>query len=117
MEVSEKRKFKRLGAKFGVSCIVINSIKGQFQTGSTINVSTGGLYFETSSDTFKQGSLLKIHLTIPPKTGILEFGGTISGFAKVLRTEPLGDLNRRDYTISGKQGVALEFCRSPKFCI
>lgn len=118
MEVSEKRKFKRLGAKFDISCIEIGANREQLKIGSTINVSTGGLYFETSADTFEQGSLLKVHLTIPPKTGLLECGGKISGFAKVLRTEPLDDLNQEEvHAISGKQGVALEFCRPPKLCI
>jgi hypothetical protein len=117
MDVSERRKFKRLEAKFDISCIEIDSINKQFQIGNVVNVSPGGLYFETSADAFKQGSLLKVHLTIPPKLGLLEFGGKISGFAKVLRIDPLGDFIRGGHAISGKQGVALEFCRPPKLCI
>jgi len=76
-------------------------------SGYTLNVSTGGLYFETEAGIFEQGNLLKVELDIPPTSGLLEFGGKIAGFARVLRTD----------SASGKYGVALQFCRPPKLSV
>ena len=49
----------------------------------------GGVYFETSSKIFEPGNFVKIDMSIPPTDGLLEFGGRVSGFAKVLRTHCL----------------------------
>jgi hypothetical protein len=107
MDRSEKRRHKRLGAKYNLSCRKVGSTANISYDGHTVNVSTGGLYFEITTDTFEQGNLLKVELSIPPTSGLLEFGGKIAGFAKVLRT---------DSTSCG-YGVALQFCRSPKLSI
>jgi hypothetical protein len=107
MDRSEKRRYKRLGAQYNISCRKVGSTAHISYDGHTINVSPGGLYFETATGIFEQGNLLKVELSIPPTSGLLEFGGKIAGFAKVLRT----DLS------SGRCGVAVEFCRPPKLCI
>ena len=107
MDRSEKRRHKRLGAKYILSCRQVGSNRSIFYHGYTLNVSTGGLYFETTTDKFKQGNLLKVELSIPPTSGLLEFGGKIAGFAKVLRTD----------SVAGRHGVALQFCRTPKLSI
>lgn len=109
MDSSEKRKFKRLPITLDLSCRKVGSETEQLHKGCTVNVSPGGLYFETADDAFRPGNLLKVELSIPPTAGLLEFGGRISGFGRVLRTgaKPQSD----------KYGVALEFCRSPKLCI
>ena len=107
MDQSEKRRHKRLWTKYDISCRKVGSTANISYDGRTLNISTGGLYFETATDTFEQGNLLKVELSIPPTSGLLEFGGKIAGFAKVLRTD----------SASGGYGVALQFCRPPKLCI
>lgn len=107
MDRTEKRKHRRLGANYHISCRKVGSTENRAYDGFTANVSLGGLYFETSSDTFEQGNLLKVELSIPPTSGLLEFGGKIAGFATVLRTDKAAD----------RFGVALQFCRPPKLCI
>ena len=113
MDGSEKRRFARLGADFNLSCSKIGVSVEHFYSGRTINVSPGGLYFQTEADTFEPGNLLKVDLSVPPTSGLLEFGGRISGFGRVLRTETIKEI------MPGKKGcgVALEFCRSPKLCV
>jgi hypothetical protein len=116
MEDTERRKYKRLGVKFDISCREVGSATEQSHTGCTVNVCPGGLYFETESATFKPGSLLQVELSIPPKRGLLEFGGKLSGFARVLRTDNIYEsAGVKDLTF-GKYGVALQFCQSPKLC-
>lgn len=117
MEGTERRKYKRLGAKFDISCREVGSAAERAYIGCTVNVSPGGLYFETESATFKQGSLLEVELSIPPRRGLLEFGGRISGFARVLRTDNIYDSARGTNLSSEIFGVAVQFCRSPKLCM
>ena len=107
MDRLEKRRHKRLGVSYNLSCRKVGSTGNITYDGHTVNVSTGGLYFETARDTFEQGELLKVELSIPPTSGLLEFGGKIAGFAKVLRTD----------SACGRYGVALQFCRPPKLRI
>jgi hypothetical protein len=86
MKRSEKRKFELLPVTLDLSCRKVSSTAEKSHAGCTVNVSPGGLYFETTNDVFKPGNLLKVELSIPPTTGLLEFGGRISGFGRVLRT-------------------------------
>ena len=109
MDGPEKRKFKRLSITLDLSCRKIGSETETLHKGYTTNVSPGGLYFETADDAFTPGNLLKVELSIPPTAGLLEFGGRISGFGRVLRAGTESQ--------SGKYGVALEFCRPPRLCI
>ena len=107
MDRAEKRRHKRQEASYIISCRKVGSTGNTTYHGEIKNVSSGGLYFETETDKFVQGNLLQIELSIPPTSGLLEFGGKIAGFAKVLRAE----------TTSGKYGVALQFCNPPKLRI
>jgi hypothetical protein len=107
MDRTEKRRHRRLGADYNISCRKVGSTDNKAYGGITLNVSPGGLYFKTDTDTFERGSLLKVELSIPPTSGLLEFGGKIAGVAKVLRTD----------STSGRFGVALQFCQSPKLDI
>lgn len=109
MDSSEKRKFKRLPMILDLSCRKVGTETEKLYKGHTVNVSPGGLYFETAEDSFETGHLLKVELSIPPTAGLLELGGRISGFGRILRTNAKLQ--------SGKYGVAVEFCRSPKLCI
>lgn len=107
MDRTEKRSHRRLGVNYNISCRKVGSAEDRVYDGLTANVSTGGLYFQTSSDVFEKGNLLKVELSIPPTSGLLEFGGKIAGFAKVLRTD----------SAAGRFGVALQFCHAPKLCV
>lgn len=117
MERLEKRKHKRLGARYNISCRKVGSVTDKAYDGCTVNVSCGGLYFETTADTFEQGNLLKVELSIPPTSGLLEFGGKVAGFAKVLRTDNIFDSTTDTDLSSSRYGIALQFCRPLKLCI
>ncbi len=116
MRRSEKRKYRRLPIKLDLSCRKVGSAAGKLYIGSTVNVSPGGLYFETAAGTFKPGSLLEIKLSIPPTAGLLEFGGRISALARVLRANSICDSHTDSNLSPDRYGVALEFCRPPKLC-
>ena len=117
MGSSEKRKYKRVAIKLDLSCRKVGLTAKKFHTGCTVNVSPGGLYFETAADVFKPGNLLKVELSIPPTAGLLEFGGSISGLGKVLRIHTISGSRTDTDLPSVRSGVALEFCQSPKLCM
>jgi hypothetical protein len=117
MDRAERRKFKRLPITLDLSCRKVVLAAEQLHTGCTVNVSSGGLYFMTANDVFEPGSLLKVELSVPPTTGLLEFGGRISGFGRVLRTCRLCGSHANTNSYSERYGVAVEFCRSPKLCM
>ena len=114
MNVSDKRKYKRLTIKLDLSYRKADSTSKKSHTGCTVNVSPGGLYFETAADVFKPGSLLKVELSIPPTSGLLEFGGSISGLGKILRTHTISGSRTDTELPSVRSGVALEFCQPLK---
>jgi len=117
MDTPERRGFRRVGAELDISFNEVGTEAKQHYIGRTVNVSPGGLYFQTSADIFKprnlpQDTLFKVELSIPPTKGLLEFGGRIAGFAKLLRTCKISDS-----LLSDNYGVALEFCQSPKMSV
>ena len=117
MDRPEKRTHRRLDAQYDISCRKVGSSVDKSYMGCTANVSSGGLYIETVANVFERGDLLKVELAVPPTPGLLEFGGKIAGFAKVLRADNISDGSESKRSPSGKYGVALEFCRPPKLCL
>jgi hypothetical protein len=119
---SEKRKHQRLPIGLDLSCHEIGSTSEKWHSGRTMNVSPGGLYFQTDSGAFKPGNLLNVELSVPPTTGLLEYGGRVSGFARVLRADDIGPaesgpgLFRSGGLSSARYGVAAEFCQPLKLC-
>ena len=119
---SEKRKYQRLPIRLDLLCRKVGSTSERWHSGCMMNVSPGGLYFQTDSGAFKPGNLLDVKLSIPPTTGLLEYGGRISGFARVLRADDIGsaeDRPARPHRLglsSARYGVAAEFCHSLKLC-
>jgi hypothetical protein len=105
----ERRRHKRLLVKYDLLCHEVDSKTSQPCIGQTINVSPGGLYFETSSSEFSLGSLLQVELSIPPTHGELEFGGRISGFGKVVRACRIHSLTSNNVPDSKLYGIALQF--------
>ena len=117
MSSSEKRKYRRLPIKLDLSCHKTGSTREKFHTGCTVNVSPGGLYFESEADVFKPGNMLKVELSIPPTAGLLEIGGSISGLGRILRIQTICDSHADTDLHSARSGVALEFCQPLKLCV
>ena len=116
MDGFERRRHRRLGASFDLSCRKVGIPAEQFCTGCTVNVAPGGLYFEATETVFEPGDLAEVRLSVPPTASLLERGGMIAGPARVLRTDNLRRSHIRGQ-LAAVQGVAVEFCRPPKLCI
>jgi hypothetical protein len=60
----------------------------------------------------RDGELLSVEMSVPAATeGLLDFGGSFSSYARVVRT---GDTPRPN---DPDNAIALEFCDSPKLRI
>ncbi len=113
----DKRRHRRLRLPYHMSCRKVGSKADKTYSGRAVNVSTGGLYFETAGELFGRDDLLKVALEIPPTAGQLEFGGKLTGYANVLRAERILDNHASADSASNKYGVAVQFCRPPKLCL
>lgn len=109
MDSAKERRFhQRLPLRLNVLCQTVGLSSGKSYTGSTIDVSTGGMLVEVNESGLDEGQLLSIEMSVPPTTGLVEYGGRFSSYARVCRV-----LERRDD--SSAKAVALEFCDSPHF--
>lgn len=117
MDRPERRRDRRQGANFDVSFFKVGSTINEPYGGHTVNVGPGGLYVEATARTVEPGDILRIELLIPPTPGLLEFGGKIAAFAKVLRADHIGGDIAAGNSTYNEYGVALQFCERPKLCI
>jgi hypothetical protein len=76
----------------------------------TINVSTGGLYFETLSDEVRPGQRLELELTVPPGDGHFPYQGRVMADAEVIRVHDLPPkLTAEGMAHLARKGVAASF--------
>ena len=75
----------------------------------TINVSTGGVYFETAADDIQVGDCLSLQLAVPADDGRFPPNGKISTVAKVVRTKAINDPATKKGLPFTRYGVAAQF--------
>lgn len=105
----ERRVHKRFPLKLSIFCQKIGHSGGKLLHGKTVNVSPGGILVEMKSSDLKNGELLCVEMSVPPTEGLLDFGGSFSGYARVVRSG-----NHQDTEEIPEKVVALEFCDLPK---
>ncbi|MEN8127795.1 MAG: PilZ domain-containing protein [Planctomycetota bacterium] len=106
----DRRVHKRLPLKLTIFCQRVGLSGGKLIPGKTVNVSPGGILVEMKADDLKHGELLSVEMSVPPTEGLLDFGGSFSSYARVVRSG-----NHQDNEESSEKIVALEFCDSPTF--
>jgi hypothetical protein len=108
----DRRRHNRIPLKLSISCQRVGHISGRLYTGRTINVSPGGLLVEMKSDDLQEGELLSVEMTVQPTEGLLDFGGSFSSYARVIRNR--ADVKAALAEAPFAEVVALEFCDSPR---
>jgi len=111
--VNEKRRHQRLPLRFSVLCQKVGVPVGKIYTGTSIDVSPGGMLIDFNTNALKHGELLSVEMSIPPTKGILEYGGRFSGYARAIRIDK-SDPIQMAKSNSAAQTIALEFCESLK---
>lgn len=109
----DRRRHKRFPLKLSIFCQRVGHFAGKLYTGKSVNVSPGGMLVEMRSDGLADGELISVEMTVPPTEGMLEFGGSISTYARVVRCRQTTDSQDASFA----KTVALEFCDSPKLRI
>lgn len=105
----DRRRHKRFPLKLSIYCQKVGLSDGRLYSGRTVNVSPGGVLVEMKSGELSDGELLSVEMSVPPTEGLLEFGGSFSSYARVVRA---CDDDGKSF-VSDKT-IALEFCDSPK---
>ncbi|MEJ2705890.1 MAG: hypothetical protein P8Z79_25910 [Sedimentisphaerales bacterium] len=100
-----------------MSCQKVGSAASTPHEVHTINVGPGGVYLQAADGAFRRGDLLKLVLSIPAEPGRLKFGGKMSGFARVLRTDNIRESSTEGGMTAPTHGVALQFCRPLKLSL
>lgn len=105
----EKRAHRRLTIRIPLEYRKQGVRRSNVSRTMTINVSTGGIYFETTDDTIAEGDLLELELGIPPGDSRFPIQGKIANLGKVVRkrlieTDP--DQPAAAYT---RYGLAAQF--------
>jgi len=109
----DRRKHPRLALRLAVSCQKVGHPESKMVIrGSTINVSPGGVLMEVGDGVLTAGELLSIEMSVPPTRGLLEYGGRISSYARVVRIR--GDSLPKVAKPTTPAQIALEFCEPPK---
>lgn len=112
MMEEERRRHKRFPLKLSVYCQKVGLSGGKLYSGRTVNVSPSGMLIEMKGGELRDGELLSIEMTVPPTEGLLDFGGSFSSYARVVRKH-----DDYDPYLSASHTIALEFCDSPKLRI
>jgi hypothetical protein len=104
-----RRRHKRLPLKLSIFCQKVGLAGGRIISGKTVNVSPGGMLVEMKSNDISYGELLSVEMSVPPTEGLLDFGGSFSSYARVVRLQ-----KEEEHDNTSEKIVALEFCDSPK---
>ncbi|RKY11443.1 MAG: hypothetical protein DRP65_04265 [Planctomycetota bacterium] len=112
-EDKDRRRHRRLGLRLTVLCQKVGRFGGTVYAGNTINVGPGGLLAEFGDCRLEDGELVSIDMTVPPTEGLLDCGGRLSGYARIVRVDRPHSLATTQ-SDSMTRAVALEFCESPK---
>ena len=106
----ERRKWPRLELRLNVDFRSVEPEEQASGTGTTKNVSAGGIYFQTPHwQQLETGSIVRVKLSGFGQYDVGPIFRSLEGRAKVLRLDPPADYEEE------KGGVAVKFQESPQF--
>lgn len=114
----ERRRHRRLPIQLPLICRSADNPERVVVRSKTINVSTGGLYFETLADEVRPGQQLQLEMTVPPGEGHFPYQGRVIADAHIIRVidlppqtaaEGLAHLPRKGIAATFSTGLRLNF--------
>ena len=108
MITSDRRTSRRLSFQFDMSYRRAGPILGQIRSATVQNVSVGGVCFHTMDDSLRPGTIIEVELQVPPRHGVLEGGGRLSGRACVRWAQ-----NAHSRSDGAGSVVGAQFCDRP----
>ena len=114
----EKRVHRRLDVKLPVDyCHLDTDRGGDAGRSTTVNVSTGGVYFETTNKNIKAGDILALELGVTSDDNRFPPDSKIATTGKVLRTAVLENRPDRDKPSYTSYGIAAKFSKGFKLAL
>jgi len=107
--IEEKRAHRRLNIRLPMEFKKEGASRSNALRTVTLNISTGGVYFETAADYIKPQDNLDFELGVPPDDGRFPPQGKITTKGKVLRTTLIEDAPQPDGLSYPRYGVAAQF--------
>ena len=89
-------------------------IESKMLQSTTKNVSTGGVYFETTDESLEMGDNLAFELGIPEGDNRFPKNGTISTIGEIVRLAPISNESENQSPTITRYGVAAQFQRGFK---
>ena len=116
--ISEKRAHRRLAVRLPLAYRRTGSPRTTGSIMSTVNVSTGGVYFETSDEQMQAGESLALEFTVPAADERFPLESRIKTVGRVVRTEVLdADANGDEVPTFTRVGIAVQFEEGLKLVI
>ncbi len=84
---TERRANRRLEMRLPLEALALDASTPTAIRATTRNVSSSGVYFEACPNTLREGSEVRLTLSIPPGVGYSPFAGRVTGTASVVRIE------------------------------
>jgi hypothetical protein len=112
-----RRKHDRLALRLNVLWHRAGGERANVFSGRTVNVSTGGVCFESGHCEIRENDIVNLELSVPPTDGALEFGGRLGTMARVVRVDEAKGMMPLESGAMPKIAVAAEFIGLPKFCV
>ena len=111
---TDKRRHRRLDLRLPVEYRRRNGRRGLPTKTVSLNVSTGGIYFETAADDIEVGQTLELELGIPENDQRFPPHGHIAAVGKVVRVKALGDQPNPEGAVFTRYGIAARFAEGFK---
>jgi len=107
-DIAEKRTHRRLRIHLPVEYHLAGSSRLKISRTVTVNISTGGVYFETTADDIKPEDRLALELNLNQDDDRIPPHSRISTVAKVLRVTTIPEKNK-DKPSFNRYGIAAKF--------
>ena len=114
---SERRTHRRLNMRLPLEYRVAQARHAKSCSSTTMNVSTGGLYFETTDPALKPGDDIAFELGIPAEDRRFPQHGTIATQGTILRTTPVEHQTHENGIGFPRYGVAARFSQGFKLAL
>ena len=106
---TEKRAHRRLKISLPIKFYKEGIGRSTIFSSQTINVSTGGTYFETTADDFEVGDRLALELGIPTDDTRFPLPGKIVTVGQVLRRITIEDTPNKNGLTFSRYGLGMRF--------
>jgi hypothetical protein len=108
-QINEKRQHRRLNLRLPLAFERIEAGRYQSAHAMTENVSTGGVYFETTVEEIQPGEHLALTLDVPAGDGRFPQLGQISTVSKVVRQTRIEGKKSDSSASFTRYGIAVQF--------